>query len=124
LTRGLQCPVYFAKKLATFYDENALSQRESLRFWLGYIPNSCLTHGLLLLHTCADFTLRLHFLQLPLCYPAFVWSASNQSLFAHRSVILFFTHRYTRFILVWIIQNWCYIFRHIARFIAFTQWFY
>jgi hypothetical protein len=33
----LQCPVYFAKKLATFYDENALSQRESLRFWLGYI---------------------------------------------------------------------------------------
>ncbi|WP_083935632.1 YvbH-like oligomerization domain-containing protein [Paenibacillus ginsengihumi] len=42
MTRGLQCPVYFAKKLATFYDENALSQRESLRFWLGYIPNSCL----------------------------------------------------------------------------------
>jgi hypothetical protein len=32
----------FCKKLATFYDENALSQRESLRFWLGYIPNSCL----------------------------------------------------------------------------------
>jgi hypothetical protein len=43
----LQCPVYFAKKLATFYDENALSQRESLRFWLGYIPNSCSNKDLL-----------------------------------------------------------------------------